>query len=434
MIWNYIKKYLLAICLVVASVFVGSVALMAVYALPTKPMFHHVQKSINLYQREGDYPSWSGKLSGQLDNFTDSIMIRKAIFPGTGNIVNDAMLNPSYSYKGSKQVESMLKELHEETENKTVGNYARYWHGYLLVLKPMFLVGTVANTRALNGMLQLLLASYLFYLVSRQFGTRYGWAYLLAYLSLNPVSLTMSFQFSTMYYIASLLSIYLLKKRQQILTQQNSIYFFTMAGILTAYCDFLTYPLVSYGIPMVIYLLLLNQAGLLQKKTNVLRKILENALAWGIGYGGMYIGKWLISWALTGYNTFAEATKQASYRMSMQTSGAEGVADIHFWSVLVNNLRILIKDPIFIILLIALIATLVSIHKHKKHSPIQQYKNLQLALGIISLTPFVWYIILSNHSYIHFWFTYRELSIFIFPIGCILATKLNAISEHKDNY
>lgn len=426
---TYLKNYFRAFCLVILSVLVGSASLIAVYALPSSPMFHHVQRSINLYQREGEYPSWSGKISGNLDNFTDSIMIRKAIFPGTGNIINDAMLNPSYGYHDSKQVESMLKELHGETEGRYIGNYARYWHGYLIVLKPLFLIGTVASTRALNGMLQLFIAFYLFYLIGRQFGSRYSWAYLLAYLSLNPISLAISFQFSTMYYITSLFSIYLLKHHQKVLDKQNHIYFFTLAGIITAYGDFLTYPLISYGIPMALYLLFLQQSGKLQKKYDGLRKIIENGFAWGIGYGGMYIGKWLISWVLTGYNTFAEATKQATYRMSMQTTGTEGTTNIELWRVLAKNISVIVKDPIFIILLIALISVLVLLYKAQKRNGKQPTTPLQFSLAILSLVPFVCYVILSNHSYIHCWFTFRELSIFIFAIGCMLANKLELIHQ-----
>lgn len=97
---------------------------------------------MNIYQREGNYPSWApGKASAQLDNFTDSIMVRNAIFPGTGNLIEDAMLNPKYSYRGASQTDSLLKELQGETENREVSRYARYWHGYLLYLKLLLIYG-----------------------------------------------------------------------------------------------------------------------------------------------------------------------------------------------------------------------------------------------------------------------------------------------------
>ena len=30
--------------------------------------------------------------------------------------------------------------------------------------------------------------------------------------------------------------------------------------------------------------------------------------------------------------------------------------------------------------------------------------------------PIAWYVVTGNHSYMHFWFTYRELAILIFAI------------------
>ena len=35
---------------------------------------------------------------------------------------------------------------------------------------------------------------------------------------------------------------------------------------------------------------------------------------------------------------------------------------------------------------------------------------------LIGLMPFIWYMILKNHSQIHCWFTYRNLSITVYVI------------------
>lgn len=290
---------------------------------------------MNIYQREGNYPSWApGKASAQLDNFTDSIMVRNAIFPGTGNLIEDAMLNPKYSYRGASQTDSLLKELQGETENREVSCYARYWHGYLLYLKPLLILRPIKDIRMLNGTLQLLLAFYLFWLISKKMDSKYSWAFLLSYVMLNPVSLAMSFQYTSMYYIMMLGSIYMLKKWNTDWFSGKYVLFFTTMGTLTAFFDFLTYPLVSYGIPMVLMLLLSNQEKLLDKKITGIHMVVKGAVAWGLGYSGMYIGKWLMSWLLTGHNTLMEASGQALYRMGTTTGGAGGNVSLHALSVI----------------------------------------------------------------------------------------------------
>lgn len=337
--------------IVFIAALLGTLSLIFIYALPVGRATNNARSSMNIYQREGNYPSWApGKASAQLDNFTDSIMVRNAIFPGTGNLIEDAMLNPKYSYRGASQTDSLLKELQGETENREVSRYARYWHGYLLYLKPLLILRPIKDIRMLNGTLQLLLAFYLFWLISKKMDSKYSWAFLLSYVMLNPVSLAMSFQYTSMYYIMMLGSIYMLKKWNTDWFSGKYVLFFTTMGTLTAFFDFLTYPLVSYGIPMVLMLLLSNQEKLLDKKITGIHMVVKGAIAWGLGYSGMYIGKWLMSWLLTGHNTLMEASGQALYRMGTTTGGAEGNVSFHALSVIGRNFNQLIKDPIFIIM------------------------------------------------------------------------------------
>lgn len=426
MILQYIRQYARALGIVLLSVLIGAVALVGAYSLPTERMYHNAQKSILLYQWEGNYPSWAkGKKGAQLDNFTDSIMVRKAIFPGSGNVVRDAMLNPSYNFEKNGQVESLVKELKGETDGRYISHYARYWHGYLLFLKPLMIIGSIPNIRELNALLQLILTGYVLYLLGIQYGKRYSIAYFFAYLSLNPITLAISFQFSTMFYLATFCMLAVLKKREFLFKEKRSIFFFTLAGTMTAFFDFLTYPLVSFGFPMIAFLIAQDKNGCLKSKWDGIVKIIENGVAWAIGYAGMYIGKWTLSWFVTGYNTLQEASKQAVYRMSTSTTVHEGARSFSVDRAILYNLKIILLDPVFLVLFLALIVALVFLYRNRKKSVSQSKRYLCLAIGLVGLSPFAWYVVLSNHSVVHSWFTYRELSIFIFAVGCILAAKLD---------
>ncbi|HBK27526.1 MAG TPA: hypothetical protein DDY92_03050 [Dialister sp.] len=416
---------LYSLLIVICAIIIGTVSLIFVYALPSSRTMYNAQKSIDIYQREGAYPSWApGKASAGLDNFTDAIMIENAIFPGSGHLVEDAMLNPRYAYPKKNPTDSLIKELQGETQDRTIIHYARYWHGYLLYLKPLLTLRPVKDIRLLNGTLQIILAFYLFSLIARKLDYKYGWAFLCSYITLNPISLAMSFQYSSMYYIMMLGSIYLLKKWNKSWLSNKYIYFFIVIGTVTAFFDFLTYPLISYGIPMALLLILANQGNCLCQKFDGIVISIKGGIAWGFGYCGMYMGKWIISWLLTGYNTFLEASRQASYRMSISTVGGEGNVSFHAWNVIVKNLAVLAKDPIFIFSMILCFLCLYLILKKKGTITNKSNISLQYALGLVSISPLVWYSVLTNHSYVHSWFTFRELSIFIFSIGCLLVSKL----------
>ena len=47
-------------------------------------------------------------------------------------------------------------------------------------------------------------------------------------------------------------------------------------------------------------------------------------------------------------------------------------------------------------------------------------KNIALILLLISISPYVWYIIIHTHSFVHYWMTYRLQCGTIFLLLCIM--------------
>ena len=131
------------------------------------------------------------------------------------------------------------------------------------------------------------------------------------YLFLNPVSLAMSFQFSTMLYIMSVMIVCMLRNFDDWEEKQRYMQMFLVAGTVTAFLDFLTYPFVSLGIPLVVFLMMRQKRGGLRTMAEGGELLLSTGVSWGIGYGGMFLGKWFVGWLLTGINVPAEAMHQA---------------------------------------------------------------------------------------------------------------------------
>lgn len=417
-----------ALLLVVIFAFLGFMSLCIVYALPAEGrVFQNAQASVKIFEKEGEPFSWAdGNVSGMLDNGTDSIMLCRAIFPGTGNVFEDALQNPGYTYKDPYLMTIVRKVLNQEKEGRSIYNYGRYWHGYLLYLKPLLFWGTIGQIRMLNGMVQLLLAFYILRLMGEKLGKKIQWAFLFTYLLLNPISLAMSLQYSSMYYIMMFACLYFLRKGDTLVKNARYIYVFTAIGIGTAFFDFLTYPLVSYGIPMVVFLLWLDRKGKLQKKWSGVILAIRSGLAWGFGYGGMFLSKWLLLWCFIGQDAFQQAMTQIAYRMSASVRATEsilsGALSCSVKEAISLNLLVILQNPVsWLLLTILIIETVRKSSKTKKSG--EEKVALKNALGIIALSPFVWYTVFTNHSYVHFWFTYRELTIFIFSLSCYFITK-----------
>jgi len=48
----------------------------------------------------------------------------------------------------------------------------------------------------------------------------------------------------------------------------------------------------------------------------------------------------------------------------------------------------------------------------------------------IAFLPFAWNIAVRNHSYIHYFFTYKELTIFAFAIMCFFKISISSAQEN----
>lgn len=130
------------------SAVVGTLLLVLVFLLPVGPMRKNVEKSVSDMLKTGDEipeDAFSQYLWKNRETYTDAIMVQNAIerLPDK-NAYEHAMW--MYHYDLEEDVwtpEDSLKafcESHENVNNMYLHIYARYWHGYLLYLKPLLLL------------------------------------------------------------------------------------------------------------------------------------------------------------------------------------------------------------------------------------------------------------------------------------------------------
>ncbi len=444
--WTKIGKVFVGIFL---SALLGWGGLTAVYLLPEEPMAEHTRAYETVKYAfqcadgiEAGLSLWVDKVtpSSAEDTFTDALIMNTALYPAENAPWQDALVNPRYVDKKiitftnrteltdlELPVVTLKKIVDEETENCSVDSYARYWNGYLLWLKPALYAFSFSTVRLANAVLQILLAFWLFSLLQEKIGKFYGWAFLLSYLLLNPITIALSFQYAPAYYMATLFSILLLYHEKWV-AEGKTVYVLAAAGIATAYFDFLTYPLFSYGLPMGIALLIAHRKGLLIKTFDGVKRVIEGGIFWIIGYGGMYISKWTLAAALTDIDVFADAMTQLTYRMSHVQREADLDATFGLTRVLVMNLWTWVSTPAFTAFAIFVIFFAAwRMVKIKRKAEWQLYRSVTLGLLLLCLSPFVWYDVLLNHSYLHYWFTFRELAIFAFAFASIMILR----SEEK---
>ena len=408
------------------STLVAVVSLCAVYLLPTARMKVHVLKSSGIQVQEKTYPNPLWGPGGQLDGSTDSLMLREAIYDGPESIIFKAMSVPRKEFEGEEirrdgsslhLFPSPEKELIADAKNLpslSVTTYSRYWHGYLVLLKPLLCVLNYGQIRLLNMILQIFLFSLLFYLLVLQ-QRRYVPSFILAFCFLTPVIFPMSLQFSTVYYIMLGEMILLLKNGMSLAHPKIHAFFFC-GGIATSFFELLTYPLVSLGIPLTLSLNLTPKNKVAEG--NPVQKIIECCVSWGFGYGAFWLCKWLTASAFLEENVFSNAFHTAIYRSSTVTAAREGGLAFSVMDVLAKNIKAF-GATYYFFFFAAILLVIYKLYQVAKSGE-KIANRVDLALGtayffVFSL-PFLWYFVFSNHSYVHFWFTSRALAVSVFAL------------------
>lgn len=406
-IYSFVK-YLGGLGIAIA---VGMLLLIAVYMLPVDNMKTNVARSSEIFNYEGIYPQLvNGYKYMQLDNYTDSIMLGAAIYDGPEGTVDKAVNNYHPDSRQLSPELALTNYANGVTDYEYFRvHYGRYWHGYLVILKLLLLFFDYADIRVLNFFMQ----SFLLFIVLKLLGKvrleQYIPAFLITVFVINPLTSAMSLQFSSVYYMVLLSSIcllWLVYKGKAEESRINGLFFIT--GILTAYLDFLTYPLASFGILFVLYLIINGETGEHRRVKDLFQKI----LLWGFGYGGMWSGKWLVGSILTKRNIFADALNQIMVRTSLNSLDVEKYNRLE---ALIKNISVYMKWPFLLAFAWEGVFFALGLRKLTR-TIVRQNVTFILSLAVAAFLPVIWILIVAEHSVLHYWFTCKEFSISGFAV------------------
>ena len=410
-----LKKFLRIIIGVALSVLIGAALMIFIYSLPNDRAVENIREALPIYEREGTYPSWALGEHSKLDNFTDAIILLEIIHPTTDSI-SAAMLNPRFGLTHDEEpVEALIKVLRGDSSGLSEIIYPRYWHGYLVIIKPLLMAMKANHLRMFFAYAIFILFVVALLSCQKVLGTPYALALAAAVMILNLVSVSMSFQFAPIYLITMTAIIFMLKKNRRLFDDDLYNYLFAAVGIAVAFFDFLTYPIFSVCM-LLSFWYVLNLRGLLKEKLSGVLKMMSGLLiSWGIGYVGMWSGKWIISQILTGYETFANAIHQAAVYSQVGNDLANIGWQITSLGAIQRNIAVFGHGTIRIFLFAAIIFFLYILIRYRKSLT----RRLILPYLFPAALPFLWYAFASGHSHIHAFFTYRNLAATIFAFACM---------------
>lgn len=408
MMKDFISKIAKGFLLLAFSIVAGTLLMIAVYAIPADAVRENVSASMDTLSGEGmRYAIIPGYSSSRLDNYTDAVMLGNMVFAPSSSLVENAMM--TYRLSSEQPIGALCRFL-ESGQSDGYSSYSRYWHGYLVLLKPLFLFVNYNSIRVLNMSAQLALVLAVAMLLARRNLSRYALPLLAAYLSLCPIAVMCSLQYTSAFMLSfgAMLCMLLAHER---LRRAGYGFFFLMVGILTSFFDFLTYPIATLGLPLALLCALTQREG----QSVRLSALACFSLCWGAGYAGMWSGKWLMARLLTGQSVFAEAGAALLHRAGAYTDEGERVS---IFSGLTCCLRQLF-NPLFaltFVLFMALCAFLLL----RGGRRFGFHPSRALPYLLVALLPALWLIFTCNHAVSHTFFTYRSLCVSVFALLCAL--------------
>ncbi|MCM1213223.1 MAG: hypothetical protein NC331_14160 [Lachnospiraceae bacterium] len=413
---------------ILGSALFGTLLLILVFCLPTEGMKRHVAVSTDVMLRDVDQGSYSGfavYLQTKRESYTDAIMVQNAIerIPGK-NVFEHAM----WMYHNDLEEEVWTPEdslkaycAGQDTESMHLHEYSRYWHGYLVYLKPLLLVFSWKQISVMGVLMQFLLMAVAAALSVRKKQPGVAVAMIAGFLFMKPLLVLVSLTMTVCWVITLAALIFMLLKNDRLQEKKRYPEFFLMVGILTSYFDFLTYPIVTLGFPLCAFFLI-NESKAVRSRSeavpalkDILQKTIGYSVCWGIGYAGM----WAMKWIIADLTLHTGTIRDAIWSIIGRTEAIGGRPRLN-GGFYVIGLNLQEYDHVIYPVMAAVIAlvslTLIIAACRKK--------GMGALIGLIPYMlvfciPFVWIIAVQHHSALHARFTFRIIAVAALAVGCM---------------
>ena len=410
-VWTTIIKQ---IGLVVGSAVIGLVLMWLVYLLPVEPIANNIIQSFEVINHQetvyfeklsvADFPE-------VYDAGTNIIIFQEAVYQNTDTPFQDALLVPNVNVwmrpmnEWSEGLLDVAKNGVKPSDDITT--YARYWHGYLVLQKPLLSIMNVESMYILNTIVLFLLVIAVSYFMYKRLGW-YCLAYIVMILCMYPENIVKSLQLSSVFYALNITMLLMLCKKDW---KREHIYaIFTIDGILIAFFDFLTYPLVAASVPLLTCFLLEKQENWIQN----LLDMIKNGIAFVWGYAGMWGMKWIFATLFTEQNIIKDAIDSVLQRTGVVENSNDSIMTWGIAESITRNFDTFFNQKNCIILFVCGCVVVVALIWKRKELYVQ--KEIALFAGLIALTPIAWLIALNNHCALHPHLEWRSVCVALFAI------------------
>lgn len=430
---KYIKnifEYILVFIITLVILFSG-LALTA--KIPKASIEENLKKSATYLEKNSGFKRLQpGREYTYLHLYADSVIL---------NIINCIDTN--------KPIESIMWDNYYETIKMDVNNdfievvkenkepnqqYIRYWHGSMLILRPLLMIISLEQMYQVNYVLLIILAVALLIMLWKE-SKKLAIAYLISMIMIAFPIIAMCLEFVWPFYImliASMIAINIKKDK-------NLYRLFLITGMITCFFDFLTTEIITLFVPLIIISAMKKEKSEITTFKDGAIIFLKSCILWLIGYAGMWIAKWTLASLILNINALDYVKDQALLRVN----GLQGLdsakrmyigAITRNWHTLypINIVKRTSKLWWIVGSFLVFFVVVIDWKKIKKN-------KASLILLVIAIMPYIRYLVLANHSYRHSFFTFRSQMISIMALtyfildNCRLKDKIKKLANTQIN-
>lgn len=402
-------------------VFAGTVLLLLTLLcmaakIPREAIRPHSLESAE-YMCEGDLYAKMVKntLGTEIDHYADSILLNIAWNYEREYTLRSVLLSAYYYSPEYDENVNYLLSVREG--GKANQQYLRYWHGSIAIVRPLLILMSVRGIYILNAILLFVLFAAIMVILIRKHEPAPALGLLLGSIFTRWYVAPLALEYIWMC-LLSLVSCLVILSFHTKAKQRWYGYLFMIVGITANYLDFLTTETLTLTLPLLLLLWLERKNG------ESLRTTLKATLMWGIGYIGMWIAKWLLTALVFGEDVRPYVTEHIAERLG----GDVGVS-LPLYLIMAVYRNIACTFP-FSLGIPGVIAAVIILFVAVALGIIYRCENIDKKLIILIImagaVPFVRYLVLHNHSYVHYFFTYRALAATVLAFVLILAELLGS--------
>ena len=428
---KYVCNVLKYIGIFLVAVLVLFLLLVLTAKIPKEKITDNLKESLPFFKENRGIERLSPKKEyTYIHYYADSTLLNIIYGIDSENTVKSVVEAKYYEQYKAEVNKYFIRAVEENIEPNQ--EYLRYWHGGMVVLRPLLVFFNMEQIYLINkiALWGLAIALYLLlFMKSKKLAIIYAISIVLIAFPYVP----MCFEYSWTFYIMFMVSIIaiLLDKPSRGNSFLYKLFFIT--GIVTCYLDFLTTELITILVPVLLVLVIRKEEKRITDFKDTFKFIFVSCALWLCGYSFMWLAKWIIASLVLGIN----AMDYVKENLILRINGLQGLPtyEILYKNVISNNLRNL--DIINIVknestkkaICLVLLGTLLLVFDWKNIKK----KWFALLVFLISLVPYARYLFLANHSYRHSLFTYRAQIITIIGLGIVIVECLNYKLLNKVN-